>query len=141
MTEAALFHRCRKALGLSQPAVAQALLIASDRTIRRWEQDELMVAGPAWVALEYLLRESAHLVGAGRGSGPGRVHMCPNGAPSDTDKGLLLLRYLGSPQNRHSGTGVMAGERRQMGRFGRFCPVWLPPECVGLSKIPTITAF
>ena len=60
--EAALFHRCRKALGLSQPAIARALLIASDRTIRRWEQDELAVAGPAWVALEYLLRESAHLV-------------------------------------------------------------------------------
>jgi DNA-binding transcriptional regulator YiaG len=57
MTEAALFHRCRKALVLSQPAIARALLIASDRTIRRWEQGELMVAGPAWVALEYLLRE------------------------------------------------------------------------------------
>ena len=62
MREAALFHHCRKALGLSQPAIARALLIASDRTIRRWEQDELAVAGPAWVALEYLLRESAHLV-------------------------------------------------------------------------------
>jgi DNA-binding transcriptional regulator YiaG len=37
MTEAALFHRCRKALGLSQPAIARALLIASDRTVRRWE--------------------------------------------------------------------------------------------------------
>jgi DNA-binding transcriptional regulator YiaG len=57
MTEAALFHRCRRALGLSQPAIARALLIASDRTIRRWEQAELTVAGPAWVALEYLLRE------------------------------------------------------------------------------------
>ena len=58
MTEATLFHRCRKALGLSHPLIARALLIASDHTIRRWEQDELMVAGPAWVALEYLLRES-----------------------------------------------------------------------------------
>jgi DNA-binding transcriptional regulator YiaG len=56
MTEAALFHRCRKALGLSQPAIARALLIASDRTIRRWEQNELTVAGPAWVALEGMLR-------------------------------------------------------------------------------------
>jgi DNA-binding transcriptional regulator YiaG len=56
MTEAALFHRCRRALGLSQPAIARALLIASDRTIRRWEQDELTVAGPAWVALEGILR-------------------------------------------------------------------------------------
>jgi DNA-binding transcriptional regulator YiaG len=56
MTEATLFHRCRKALGLSQPAMARALLIASDRTIRRWEQNELTVAGPAWVALEAILR-------------------------------------------------------------------------------------
>ena len=57
MTEAALFHRCRKALGLSQPMMARLLLIASDRTIRRWEQGELTVAGPAWVALGYLLKE------------------------------------------------------------------------------------
>jgi transcriptional regulator with XRE-family HTH domain len=57
MHEASLFHRCRKALGLSQPAIARALLIASDRTVRRWEQGELTVAGPAWVALEYLLRK------------------------------------------------------------------------------------
>jgi transcriptional regulator with XRE-family HTH domain len=62
MSEAALFHRCRKALGLSQSEIARALLIASDRTVRRWEQNELTVAGPAWVALEYLLRERAHLV-------------------------------------------------------------------------------
>jgi DNA-binding transcriptional regulator YiaG len=56
MTEAALFRRCRKALGLSQSAIARVLLIASDRTIRRWEQNELTVAGPAWVALEGVLR-------------------------------------------------------------------------------------
>jgi DNA-binding transcriptional regulator YiaG len=58
MAEAALFHRCRKALGLSQPAIPRALLIVSDRTIRRWEQGELTVAGPAWVALEDLLTKS-----------------------------------------------------------------------------------
>jgi DNA-binding transcriptional regulator YiaG len=56
MTEAALFHRCRKTLGLSQPAIARALLIASDRTIRRWEQGELAISGPAWLALEGMLR-------------------------------------------------------------------------------------
>jgi DNA-binding transcriptional regulator YiaG len=56
MTEAALFHRCRRALGLSQPAMARALLIAQDRTIRRWEQDEQAISGPAWVALEGMLR-------------------------------------------------------------------------------------
>jgi hypothetical protein len=54
MTEATLFHCCRKTLGLSPPA----LLIASDRIIRRWEQCELTVAGPAWVALEDLLRRA-----------------------------------------------------------------------------------
>jgi Protein of unknown function (DUF1153) len=47
---------CRKALGLSQPAMARALLIASDRTIRRWEGEQLAIADPAWAALEYMLR-------------------------------------------------------------------------------------
>jgi DNA-binding transcriptional regulator YiaG len=56
MTEAALFHRCRKALGLSQAEMARVLLIAQDRTIRRWEQSEQAVSGPAWVALEGILR-------------------------------------------------------------------------------------
>ena len=56
MTEAALFHRRRKALGLSQPEMARALLIAQDRTIRRWEQSEQAISGPAWVALEMMLR-------------------------------------------------------------------------------------
>jgi DNA-binding transcriptional regulator YiaG len=66
MTEAALFRRCRKALGLSQPAMARALLIASDRTIRRWEQNELTVAGPARVALEAMLRGNGNAVLADR---------------------------------------------------------------------------
>jgi transcriptional regulator with XRE-family HTH domain len=56
MTEAAHFRRCRKALGLSQPEMARALLIAQDRTIRRWEQDEQTISGPAWVAVEMMLR-------------------------------------------------------------------------------------
>jgi DNA-binding transcriptional regulator YiaG len=66
MIEARLFHRCRKALGLSQPAIARALLIASDRTIRRWEQNELTVAGPAWVALEGILRGAGEMTLADR---------------------------------------------------------------------------
>jgi hypothetical protein len=41
-------------------------LIASDRTIRRWEQGELMVAGPAWVALEALLRDHGNATLADR---------------------------------------------------------------------------
>jgi hypothetical protein len=49
--------------------MTRALLIASDRTIRRWEQSELTVAGSAWIALEYLLRESAHLVLADKVAG------------------------------------------------------------------------
>jgi len=45
MIEAALFHRCRRALGLSQPAITRALLLASDRTIRRWEQGDQAISG------------------------------------------------------------------------------------------------
>jgi DNA-binding transcriptional regulator YiaG len=66
LTEAALFHRCRKALGLSQPAIARALLIAQDRTIRRWEQSELTVSGPAWVVLEGMLRSKGEMALADR---------------------------------------------------------------------------
>lgn len=58
MTEAVLFHRCRKALGLSLSAMARALLIAGDRNLRRWEDGTRPVSGPAWVALEYMLREA-----------------------------------------------------------------------------------
>ena len=66
MTEAALFHRCRRALGLSQPAIARALLIAQDRTIRRWEQSEQAISGPAWVALEAKLRDKGETALADR---------------------------------------------------------------------------
>jgi DNA-binding transcriptional regulator YiaG len=52
LTESALFHRCRKALGLSLSAIARALLIAGDRNPRRWEDGTRSVSGPAWVALE-----------------------------------------------------------------------------------------
>jgi DNA-binding transcriptional regulator YiaG len=54
MTEAALFHRCRKTLGLSQSEMAHELLILSDRTIRRWEEEEQNISGPAWIALSYM---------------------------------------------------------------------------------------
>ena len=64
--EAALFHRCRRALGLSQPAIARALLIAQDRTIRRWEQGEQAISGPAWVALEMMLRGNGNATLADR---------------------------------------------------------------------------
>ena len=66
VVKAVLFHRCRKALGLSQSAIARALVIASDRTIRRWEQNELTVAGPAWVALETMLRGAGETALAAR---------------------------------------------------------------------------
>jgi DNA-binding transcriptional regulator YiaG len=64
--EATLFHRCRKALGLSQPAIARVLLIAQDRTIRRWEQSEQAISGPAWVALEGILRGAGEMTLADR---------------------------------------------------------------------------
>jgi hypothetical protein len=37
-------------------------LIAQDRTIRRWEQGEQAISGPAWVALEYLLRDLGEII-------------------------------------------------------------------------------
>ena len=36
--------------------MARALLIAGDRNIRRWEDGHHPVSGPAWVALEGMLR-------------------------------------------------------------------------------------
>ena len=61
MSEAALFRRCRKALGLSLLAMARALLIASDRNPRRWEDGTRPISGPAGGALEYALRETGEI--------------------------------------------------------------------------------
>jgi hypothetical protein len=58
MTEAALFRRCRTALGLSLNQMAAELLIAGDRNLRRWEDGHHPVSGPAWVALSYMLRDA-----------------------------------------------------------------------------------
>ena len=55
MTETTSSTAAARRLGC-RPAIARALLIASDRTVRRWEQNEPAVAGPAWVALEGMLR-------------------------------------------------------------------------------------
>jgi len=49
MTEAALFKRCHKALGLSLNEMAAALLIAGDRNLRRWEDGHHPVSGPTWM--------------------------------------------------------------------------------------------
>ena len=56
-TSAALFRASRRALGLSQAELARRLRVKSARTIRKWESGESDVAGPAWVALGYMLRE------------------------------------------------------------------------------------
>jgi hypothetical protein len=56
MDEATLFHRCRKALGLSFSAMARALLIAGPRNLQRWEDGTRPVSGRAWVVLEGMLR-------------------------------------------------------------------------------------
>ena len=61
LAEATLFRRCRKALGLSLNEMARALLIASDRNPRRWEDGTRPVSGPAWVALEYMMREAGEI--------------------------------------------------------------------------------
>jgi len=61
MSEAALFRRSRKALGLSFSAMARALLIAGPRNLQRWEDGHHPVSGPAWIALEYMLREAGEI--------------------------------------------------------------------------------
>jgi DNA-binding transcriptional regulator YiaG len=58
MTEGQLFRRCRQALKLSQSGMAQRLLLTSDRTIRRWEADEILISGPAWIALKAFLQQA-----------------------------------------------------------------------------------
>lgn len=58
MTPAAL--KCaRKRLGLSQSGLAEALRMGvnGERQVRRWEQGETLVSGPASVAIECLLKE------------------------------------------------------------------------------------
>lgn len=55
------FRKARKALGLSQTAMAEALRLSpanGDRTIRLWETEGNTVPGPAQVAVESLLREA-----------------------------------------------------------------------------------
>lgn len=44
----------REALGLSQGELARVLEVQSDRTIRKWEQRERDVPGPALVLLRLL---------------------------------------------------------------------------------------
>jgi hypothetical protein len=64
MTEAKLFRRCRKALGVND--MARALLVAGDRNIRRWEDEHHPVSGTAWVALEGMLRGKGEMALADR---------------------------------------------------------------------------
>lgn len=49
----------RQALGLSQTGLAEALRLGpnGERTIRRWEQGDVTVTGPASVAIEMLVAE------------------------------------------------------------------------------------
>ena len=37
-------------------------MIASDRNPRRWEDGTRPISGPAWVALEYMLREASEIM-------------------------------------------------------------------------------
>ena len=59
MTPADL-RAARKALGLTQSALAKALRLSEkngDRSVRIWEQDGNTVPGPVQVAIEAMLRE------------------------------------------------------------------------------------
>ena len=49
------FKAARRELDLTQNGMAQALGIASDRTVRRWEAGERDIPGPAIVAIAYML--------------------------------------------------------------------------------------
>ena len=52
------FRNARKALGLSQKEMAEALRLSpknGDRTIRLWETDGNTIPGPAQVAVEYMM--------------------------------------------------------------------------------------
>lgn len=53
-----LFRRCRHALGLSAAGMAKALRVADGRTVRRWEAGDRDVPGPAWVSLQFMLRQA-----------------------------------------------------------------------------------
>ena len=59
MTPADL-RSARKALGLTQSALAKALRLSEkngDRSVRIWEQDGNTIPGPVQVAIEAMLRE------------------------------------------------------------------------------------
>jgi transcriptional regulator with XRE-family HTH domain len=59
MTPADL-RRARKALGLSQKGLAEALRLSEKnggRSVRNWERDGNTVPGPVQVAVEFLLAE------------------------------------------------------------------------------------
>ncbi len=51
------FKDARHALGLSAEGMAQALMVSSGRTIRRWESGQRDIPGPAIVAVRYMLKE------------------------------------------------------------------------------------
>ena len=53
----AAIKAARKALGLSQSGLAEALRLGPNgsRTVRRWESGETPISGPAQVAIELML--------------------------------------------------------------------------------------
>jgi hypothetical protein len=55
---AALFRRCRAALGLSAARMAAALFVGNLRTVQHWEGGDRAIPGPVWLALSYLLRDA-----------------------------------------------------------------------------------
>lgn len=52
----AQFKDARKRLGLSQAELALIFRVASDRTVRRWEDGERDIPGPVVVLMSTLLR-------------------------------------------------------------------------------------
>jgi DNA-binding transcriptional regulator YiaG len=48
------FKRARLELGMSQNDIAEFLGVASDRTIRRWEEGDKDIPGPVLLVLELI---------------------------------------------------------------------------------------
>lgn len=66
------FRKARRKLGLSQAQVAALLEVASDRTVRRWEDGEREIPGPAAVLMRWLAWGKKPAVPEGRYNQPGR---------------------------------------------------------------------
>jgi hypothetical protein len=110
VTPARLFRGVRNALGLSVNDMQDALCLPDRGTVLRIERGQLSVHGPTWVALGYMLRERATLLGAS----PAR-----NVAEEARGEALLALerdvsRYMAALRNVARAGRDATEERRRL---------------------------